>query len=461
MKTVLENEHFDTKLEPSDWRYSAAIVGLVRCFEYYKNSGENIEYCCENDCIMYNQSDITEDRYLRFAEKYYEEKFHHVFVENMLFYDKFSEEEIKIINEKLTSNTVMKGIFGKTKFDGNSKAEILDLINKNRSLIIKETFRNKANMYKNYSNPNLLFEAKQGCCRLNGYYIDAGKKGKSVAYNFKTSTFIASDEEIFDFIPFAFTEGREAFFINDNSSVKNLVNSNEKLYSNVMEATETKGGQKDVRKILFTGIIESADFIDFDVEVIVKNRDTAYFETLYIRKRAIEILKQIKNYKAFCFSYKVNDNYYINIYKEVVNCILNNLLLDEYIEMFLKLDGYRYLISQFININMMIKNKQEKGGNTMNKSMYGALKCAEKVSTSIEPNKLKSYKQKLTSAVVFKDYDRVCQILLQLSNYSGVNFDFAYDLYENFEENKEIIYTFINALEKTKQENKEGEKANE
>ena len=239
---------------------------------------------------------------------------------------------------------------------------------------------------------------------------------------------------------------------NDNSNIKNLINSNEMLNLKVMKSTETKGGQRNVRTILFTSIIESSDFIDFDVEVIVKNRDKAYFETLYIRKISIEILKKVRDYKVFCFSYKVNENYYINIYTEVINCILNNLLLDEYIEMFLKLDGYKYLISQFINLNILIKDKKKKGGNTMNKSMYVALKSAEKVADSIETNKLKSYRQKLTNAIIFKDYDRVCQILLQLSNYSGIGFDFAYDLFENFEENKDVIYTFINALEKNRAE---------
>lgn len=461
MKTVLENECFDTMIEPYDWRYSAAIVGLARYFEHYKNLGEDIEYFKGKDCIKYKQSDITEERYLKFAESHYKDEFHHVFIENILFYhnsDEFADELVKLINEKLTANTIMKSIFRKIKFDGNNKIQILSLIDENRNLIIKETFRNKSNMYKNYSNPNLLLGTRNDdCCRLNGYYVDVGKKGKSIAYNFTTNTHITNDEDIFDFIPFAFSEGREAFFINDNSNIENLIYSNNMLDKKISDDIKTKSGQKDVRRILFSAIIESTDFIDFDVEVIVKNRDSDYFETLYIRERAIEILKKIRDYKVFCFSYKVNEKYYLNIYNEVINCILNNLLLDEYIEMFLKLDGNKYLTNQFININMLLKNKE--GGSTMNKSMYMALKSAERVADSIEANKLKSYRQKLTSAIVFKDYDRVCQILLQLSNFSGVNFDFAYDLYEDFEENKEVAYTFINALKK--EDKMGGDKTNE
>ena len=90
----------------------------------------------------------------------------------------------------------------------------------------------------------------------------------------------------------------------------------------------------------------------------------------------------------------------------------------------------------------------------MNQAMRGAYACAKAVVSAI-PDKYKAYRQKLTSAVVFKDYDRCCQILLQLSNYSGVTFDFVYDLFEDFEKNKDVIYTFINALTSKKEEIKQ------
>lgn len=89
----------------------------------------------------------------------------------------------------------------------------------------------------------------------------------------------------------------------------------------------------------------------------------------------------------------------------------------------------------------------------MKDRLKGAYKNAKQVAEVLEINKLDSYKQKLTSSIIFKDYDRVCQILLQLSNYSGVEFGFVYDLFDDFEENKDLAYTFINALSK-KSENK-------
>ena len=58
--------------------------------------------------------------------------------------------------------------------------------------------------------------------------------------------------------------------------------------------------------------------------------------------------------------------------------------------------------------------------------------CANEVRNKIPENKLESYRQKLTSSIIFKDYDRVCQILLQLSGYSDVYFSFADELFIGF-----------------------------
>ena len=84
----------------------------------------------------------------------------------------------------------------------------------------------------------------------------------------------------------------------------------------------------------------------------------------------------------------------------------------------------------------------------MKDRLKGAYACSKKVAGALEKNKIESYRQKLTSSIIFKDYDRVCQILLQLSNYSGVEFGFIYDLFDDFESNKDLAYTFINALSK-------------
>ena len=139
---------------------------------------------------------------------------------------------------------------------------------------------------------------------------------------------------------------------------------------------------------------------------------------------------------------KITDDYWINVYDEVIDCILNEVRVDKLIEMFLKENERSYVVSKLIDVNIIIEN----GGEVMEKRTKAAYASAKAVVEKIPENKLTSYRQKLTSAIVFRDYDRFCDILLQLSNYSDVSFDFAYDLFEDFESNKDVAYSFVNSL---------------
>ena len=468
MKTILENNtDFNVKLEPSDWRFSAAIVGLLGYFEYIDPL--ETSYKVEDEYILYNSELITKENYLKFVEKKYGENLHHKYVElNLEHYNQDNNENdntyiIKSINEKLSGNTIMKKIFKKIKFDGTNKDEILSLIDKHREELILETFRNKSDMYKNYCNTNQLFNENQKYCRLVGYYIDAPKKGKSTGFGFNMSSFVGQDIQEFDFIPFAFINDRESLFINDNYEINRLTSAKQVFQEKIkadIENLELENKYRGIKYSLFKGIIESSDFIEYDVEVIVKDRDKDYFETLYIRKQSIDILKKIKerkiDYNSLCFSYKINDNYYIDIYKKVMECILNNTLLDEVIDLLLKEKKNYYTVYQLININDLIRGEKIMD-DKMRKIIHA---CANEVRNKIPENKLESYRQKLTSSIIFKDYDRVCQILLQLSGYSDVYFSFADELFMDFEKNKDIAYTFINALGKSNKINENTNKQN-
>ena len=452
MKVTIENEKFDTKMETSDWRYSASIVGIMKYFNYLVERGYEAEddlYKIDDDVISYNSKAITEERYLLFVEYYFESAMHHKVIEPILNNSEFTDEQIKLVNDKLKSNTIMKKVFGDLKFSDENKEIILQRINENRLLLIKETYINGDNLYARFANAKYLFSKPNKICRILNYDIDISRKSKTISYNWNFNTYKFNDISEFDFIPFAFSKSYEAFFINNNYSIKQLFHAN-----NLINDSDNP------RSTLFCELKNSADFIDFDVEVIikgkVKNKDKIenkkYFETLYIRKDAIKIFKSIENYKAIRIPYRVNDNYTMYIEKEVTDSILNNIKIDDLIEMLLKpkkdtqkykYPDYSYNIKTLIKINTLIY-----GGDKMDKQMKAAYASAKEVRKKVEENKVNSYKQKLISAITFKDYGRFCEILLQLSSYSGVVFDFAYDLFEDFEENKNIAYTFINALNK-------------
>ena len=464
MKEIIDNEKFDTKLYASDWRYSAAIYGLTRYFITY-----GIAYESEEDYILYNSKDIAEEKYIDFVNQEYGKDFHHNILKDILGKTELSDDDIKLIKEKLSANRIMKKVFSKVKFNGENKAEILTLIEENKSILIKETYGKKNDGYSNYISINKkaeveLLKEKGNYCRLVGYKCaDEGRKSKSLGYCFDKETFKSEDEREFDFIPFAFQGNREAIFINSNYSIEKLVEANNYLREE-LERQKKENNDKNInaRKTLFKSIVSSSKFLDYDVEVIIKNLDKDYYETMYIRKEAIKIFRALKDmefdYDSICFSYKVNDNYYINIEKEITDNIINGIVVDDIIETLLKDNekkdkkgisfGHNYKINQMIKINILIRGEE-----SMKDRLKGAYACAKKVVENIPENKVDSYRQKLISSIIFKDYDRANQILLQLSNYAGIEFGFIYDLFENFEENKDLAYTFINALNKNNYKN--------
>lgn len=451
-------------LEPFDWRYSAAIVGLQKYLEWLGT--EEPELIITEDTLEYNRKYLNKSEFLKFAEYYFKDDMHHIEIENKLKEKNPTEDQINIVNEKMKANTILKNKFKKIKFDGHNQDEIQNIIDQNREEIICETFRNKNNLYKNYCNPNQLFKDKQECCRLNGYYIDMPKKGKSISYAFDKSNYLGNDIPEFDFIPFAFSGCREKFFINDNVDLNRLQKTNNQWTRTVksqMEEAKQKNERVNTKRIFIDCLIEAKDFLQSDIEIIVKKPERAYFETLYLRKESLEILKNMKSYyKTFCFSIKISDDYWINILNEVFDAVVNFTLLDNLINKLLKDSregGNSYAISKLLKVNVEIKKGDEKMKNTMKAAFACAKQIVDKKDGNkprVSDTKLKSYCTKLINAIILDDYDQFQKILINLSNYAEVPCGFAYDLFEDFEGNKEIAYTFVNSLNRYKNNNQEG-----
>lgn len=467
-------EEFTDYLEADDWKNSAAIIGLIRFFDFAQisynkdeilNAKEEYDddsgYSDGLDILKFNSADITYEKKIKFIESYFNEDMHHLYVENVLDRMEWSEDEIVEINKKLNANAVMKKFFKDLKFDGKNVYEILEVIKENRETIVVETYKNKKyKLFCNEKKLNLHQPKKNPTIRLKGYYIDFTKKGRSVSFHFNDKLFQSSDSVYYDFIPFAFTIGEESFFINDNSSIKQLYETNQKLWERCEEQKEKNPYKKGyTRQNLFEGIIYSSGFIDFDVEIIKKDSNKEYFETLYLRRESIKIFKQIKNYKIFCQSIKVkNRKDPIEIQNEVTDAVSNLQLMDNLINMLLKIKndadderrGYTILTGSIIRLNALIRRNIYNGGDTMNKAMKsaykGAMTAVDELKKRNQKNKIQSYRAKLLSALLLQDYDRFSEILLNLSNFANVYFPFAYDLFEDFEANKEVAYTFVNCF---------------
>ena len=497
-----KNEYgFDTAVSASDWKYSAAITGLIYYFKELEKKYEIKEITIDeitDSYLLYDKEDINEENYLDFIERFYsEEALAHKKIENQLKHTKeFTPEIIKSIKENMSANTVLKEVFSKVKFDGTNKDEVLKLLNKERDYIIKKSFENKDNLYANYcqvsnGKSKLFTSSEKSPCRVRGYYFDPGRKSKATAYNFTSSSIDYLDDEIFDFIPFAFTGNSfETIFLNDNLDLEILENMNYKLREYFSEEKEreteeikkfkqekaikekkneeTEGNLTSIplKKIFLNILRKKSDYIKYGMEIIYKNRDKEYFETWYLRNESIEVLKAVKDFSKLDIRIKITDKYYFNLLDEIFSAILNLSLLTNSILYLLKdresftknnkiLEKYSSAIYQLIKINQIIRN----GGKEMNWKLKNSIEnCAEKVINYFEKqktsNKLVSYRQKLLSSVVAKNHKRILDVLTQLSVYSGVYFSFAFDYIENQTQNEDIIHYFILELDQSRLESK-------
>ena len=465
MKTTINYYGYDTLLQPTDWRAAAAVVGLCKYFDHFRIDYKilyNVDEKPENyihgfDGIIYKSDSITKEKYLDFVESYFEKYMTHSTILSILGNDEFSDEQIKMVNDLVKSKTVLKGLLGKTKFDGTNKAVFISTIEENREEIIKTIFKNGNNLYKNYCNERLIFTDDNSTCRLRGYNVDKDRKTSILGFCFSKESFDANDILEFDFIPFAFStpDMRETYFVNNNFSVETLVNTN-RAFSEQLSNTEGKG---DKNKLLLV-LQNSKDYISYDVEIISKSQDDAFYSTLFVRLERLKKLRELSG-KSLYLVKKINDDYWFNLEKEVYMRCLNNVLLDDVILRMLKFyfddnSNKGYIKSRtdlLIDINISWK------GNTIMDEINSARICGFKASQELirlkSSNKINSYKQKIISALCAHDYDRAKEVILSLSAYVGMEFSFFYKFLENAEENKDIAFAFASALTETNSKNSE------
>lgn len=487
MKTTIEHPLYDTLLLPTEWRYSAAIVGLIRFFDFieqtegkklytYTNNEDKDRYVVYSDIggyiqgILYNSTDLTEERYLLFCENWYGREFRHRNVEWLLTHIKeFSQDNINDINSYLngtSSNTVMKKIFKGIKFDGTNTDTILNLIDEHRLEIIKETFRYKTTMYRNFANTNKLMSDTNPHCRLLSYDLDEGRKSKAASYYFDTSTFIASDIYEFDFIPFAFTYTKIGFFVNSNTSIEALVKCNNQLKEK-MDVEEQIINNRVIRDgdqtKLIKAMLHSDDFLNCDVEIICKDREHESFDTMLIRKQALQRLKKIYDNYNLRYVHKYNYNYWLNVEEELIRCCLNYTYLDKLLEQLLLLSRMDtesrtiQIIQPLVQINMEWKGVNQTMQDTIERAKKVGYYIGKTIKEKNGENKVKSYKNKLINATVSHDRERVLEIMLQLSGYTDGEISTIYDILDNPDNWSDIAISFTNAMipytKKEKEEN--------
>lgn len=433
------------KIIVEDWRDSASIVGLRRYLDF-----KNSSYDFVDGEFEFDDSIVNKEGYLEFVEKFFSENMYHLQIEELLRYDdEIDKEKIALVNKKISANSILKKSFQKIKFTGENREEILNILQDKeiRKNIILETFKNGKSLYANFANSTCLLQKEKKVCRLNGYYVDMNRKSKGASFGQNTKSMTAKDSIYYDYIPFAFSRDRESLFINGNVDLKALIKINNDLFYN----EENKNRDKDVNKSnLLTNLKKVVNILKYDVEIIMKDREKVYYETLYLREYARDIINELtdKDIEILSKPCKVDKNSiytkdnWVAIANIVAKNIVNNNYIDGLIEFLLRSEDKGVLISILIKIN----RKLYKEGKGMKGKYAQIIRDAKEIKKVLSSNKLRNYEQKLISAITLRDYDRVKEIMLHLSSTSQKKITGLVDLFEDFEGNKNLAYTFINAL---------------
>lgn len=529
MKITLENQSFTHSIETSDWRYSSALLGLERYL-----SLTNKPYELKGDALYYNEKDINEDDYWKVVDEYYSDINFFKSLSNKIILNKIESSDLVKVNREMSEhfkkvdltivnyNEMLEFFCTNTSFTMDSREyknclledkemgnklkkwncllheylktikisltdsndELLKILNFLYPHTLKSTFFRR--IYSRFIDPSKFFTKTGKVCRLNGYNVDMTRKSRSLGYNFNKENFVCQDIQEFDFIPFAFIGDFKkeitTFFINNNIKAASLIK-----VRNDFEMTVQKYSDADnsytTTQLLFLSLLENNANTLNDLEIICntgtnfKDVSNNMFHTVLLRKRSVNILEEIKDfYHKFNYGYEISKDNWIRVDEVVTNAILNNLVLDDLITLFLKaLEGplneksdtarkkasneikpsrmrLYWVIKYLIDTNLIIKY-----GNSQNikERLRSPIFCAKTVLRVMDSKKVSVYRSKLTYAIATNDYDTFVRTAMQLSEHSKMRFDFLYELLREFEVNKDLAYSFIHTLSSDSKKDKE------
>lgn len=142
---------------------------------------------------------------------------------------------------------------------------------------------------------------------------------------------------------------------------------------------------------------------------------------------------------------------------------MNGIVFDSLLEKLLKIsikEDYSYA---GVIIGKLVKlNAEWKGMKNVDAKMWSVKKegieVGKKLFAKGGENKVKSYKNKMINACIAHDYDRVLEIMLQISGYVESEIETIYQIVDDKQNCSDIVICFANALgsDDKKEEIKDG-----
>ena len=453
MRTVLDNGL--VKIEASDWRYSAAIVGLHKFISVVAPTYDLHQFDNE-DYIIYDPNLITKENYTKFLLHFYGDEFRVLKYRASVLNSPSDEESVKRVKaEEKTLPACFKKM-GVESFDGANGERIAAIIDANKDELIFESFNKMFGGYDDFcsagekANPSRLLspaaEKKSEINnRIHGFSVDTSRKWTFLSWCNDKKTINAEDCIEFDFIPFGFSKnlsnGRH-MFINDNFSIETLISANNFLDTSSSATIALATYLKTI----------ALNNVRYNVQVISKSKESQY-QNIYISPATLDVFEamskvpNISNLEYFKF-HDAADRWFT--YETILDYLITGKNLDEIIISTFKLKSDDFAKKhELLHLVILVNDIFYRGGkNLMNERIEQAKKTGHAVANKLEENKVNAYRHKLTSAVATNNQKMVFDILIQLQNYSDITIPFLFYLLDDYNENVNLLYAFMAALKK-------------
>lgn len=472
MKEYINKDIGLVRLYPSDWRFSAAIVGLLK---FAETMGISDKVTIEKRYIEYKESDILDKElyleclYTLYGAKYKFKikKIEDFFEQYKHLHDMGDDEKVEIAaflqgksyskNGKVLFNPskTVKKYFEDVElnFDDEegyleTRSQILEIVKNNRYNMLRENVFFHPALYPNYVYKNAkgtlhcedifqIFDIP--VCRLSGYYFDFKRKKVAYSWSGNANSIFLDDIPEFDFIILAFNKESKGsvFFINNNYSIKTLIAANNEIEGN---------GDK---QSLLEKVWNIANNTYQNVEIIIKaSTDNSAFKCFFIgpiqrnilnKSNISETTVDVLKFKSFEFA----KDFYIHFDDEIVQSISDNKSIEGLLLKYLKSSNPNKNIGFALAV---IETAILKKGRSNMSNIYAAKKTAQEMVKKFSPaevNSIESIRNQLLNMLAFKRKEQFYQLLIKLSSKTGVSISFAEKLFEDFDENINIAYAFV------------------
>ncbi|WP_110954240.1 type I-B CRISPR-associated protein Cas8b1/Cst1 [Anaerosinus massiliensis] len=338
----------------------------------------------------------------------------------------------------------------------NSKKNMHDVYDKDFVAPLKEYLRDckpvKNKKAKSCIECDVLLPKTMDISFLNDSVDDMSRK-KSPFWDYKPDAYICPlCAFVYSLAPLGFQAlGRNLVFVNTNTSVEQLVDTNSSLESKhkIKNSNQENETYQLILNRIVQEILEEKTKEQNNIQVIVRDKTTDRYKFNIIAKDILEILKQCQRNltKIQGISIEISPKVWLNLYQAVIQNIFDRTnqyeLLNRVLKSSLKENTQTIYLKHVLDIQIEMSGGTKMGKESANNAFYRGrdlrnLICGEKTRAQDADNKLRGFVYQLLNALQVNDREQFWNLVFRM--YSSVSVPIPQVFLKTFSSEDELQY---------------------